>query len=182
MTRSGLEHGREPAFDVPIAIWHMGEDDPKKCTAKKLERFGFARLVERPGLLPRDAILLDPEAGHAVSREDLPLAKAHGIVAVDCTWKKAQEKFPGVPGRFHRRALPYLLAANPTAFGRPFLLSTVEAIAATLVIVGERAHAEAMLGKFGWGQRFLEVNAEPLAEYAKAKDSAAVVEAQRLFV
>lgn len=171
-----------PAFDIPVVIWHLGQDDPKKCTSKKMERFGFARLVEHPRFLPRDGLLLDPEAGHAVSRTDLLLAKAHGIVGVDCTWKKAQDKFPEVPGRFHRRALPYLLAANPTAFGRPFLLSTVEAVAATLIIVGERAHAEHILAKFSWGVRFLEVNAEPLKAYAEAKTSREVVEAQSLFV
>lgn len=163
-------------------IWHMGQDDPKKCTAKKMERFGFAQLVETPRKLPRDAVLLDPTAGQAVSREDAPLVRDHGILAVDCTWKKAQVEFPKVPGRFHRRALPYLLAANPTAFGRPFLLSTVEAVAAALVLVGERPRAEEILSKFGWGVRFLEVNAEPLAAYEQARTSAEVVAAQEMFV
>jgi pre-rRNA-processing protein TSR3 len=160
----------------------MGEDDPKKCTAKKMERFGLAEMATNPRRLPRDALLLDPEAGQAVSRADLPLARAHGLAAVDCTWKRAATAFPGVPGRFHRRALPYLLAANPTAFGRPFQLSTVEAFAAALAILGERAHAERLLAKFGWGLRFLELNAEPLGEYAKAPDSRGVVAAQGLFV
>jgi rRNA small subunit aminocarboxypropyltransferase len=172
----------EPARDVRLVIWHMGEDDPKKCTAKKLARFEMAELVPEARRLPRDALLLDPEAGQAVCRGDGPLADAHGLAAVDCTWKKAAVKFPEVPGRFHRRALPYLLAANPTAFGRPFMLSTVEAFAGALVIMGKRAQAEAMLGKFGWGARFLELNAEPLAEYAKALTSRDVVAAQDLFV
>lgn len=167
---------------IRLVVWHMGQDDPKRCTARKMQRFGFAEVVENPRGLPRDAILLDPEAGHAVSRQDLPLARRHGIAAVDCTWKKAEVQFPEVPGAFHRRALPYLLAANPTAFGKPFKLSTVEAFAATLVILGEREHAERVLAKFGWGVHFLEVNAEPLAEYAKARDSHEVVEAQKLFV
>lgn len=177
-----MENLAGPPLPVRLVIWHLAEDDPKKCTAKKMERFGFAELTESPRRLPRDAILLDPTAGQAVSREDRPLAQAHGIVAVDTTWKKAQNEFPEVPGRFHRRALPYLLAANPTAFGRPFLLSTVEAFAATLVLVGERPAAERVLGKFGWGARFLEVNAEPLAAYEQARTSREVIEAQALFV
>lgn len=167
---------------IRLAVWHLGQDDPKKCTARKLERFGLAEVTPTPRALPRDALLLDPTAGHAVSREDAPLAQAHGVAAVDMTWKKAEVEFPEVPGRFHRRALPYLLAANPTAFGRPFKLSTVEAFAATLILVGERPQAEAMLAKFGWGARFLEVNAEPLAEYEKARNSREVVAAQGLFV
>jgi pre-rRNA-processing protein TSR3 len=168
--------------DIRLVVWHMGQDDPKRCTARKMERFGFAEVTEKAKGLPRDALLLDPEAGHAVSREDLPLARQHGIAAVDCTWKKAEVKFPEVAGRFHRRALPYLLAANPTAFGKPFKLSTVEAFAATLVIIGQREHAERILAKFGWGVHFLELNEEPLAEYARARTSREVVEAQQLFV
>ena len=168
--------------DVPLAIWHMAQDDPKKCTARKMERFGFAEVFAGPRKLPRDAILLDPYAGQAVSREDLAIARAHGIVAVDCTWKKAEVEFPEVPGRYHRRALPFLVAANPTAFGRPFKLSTVEAFAATLILLGLRPQAERILAKFSWGVRFLEVNAEPLEEYAKARTSREVVEAQKLFV
>jgi pre-rRNA-processing protein TSR3 len=160
----------------------MAQDDPKKCTAKKMERFGLAEVVSAARMLPRDAILLDPFAGQAVSRADAPLAATRGIAAVDTTWKKAAEEFPAVEGRYHRRALPYLLAANPTAFGRPFQLSTVEAFAATLIIVGHREQAEELLSKFGWGTRFLEVNAEPLKAYAEARDSKGVVEAQSLFV
>lgn len=168
--------------DIRLVVWHLAQDDPKKCTARKLERFGLAELVDSPRKLPRDALLLDPTAGQAVSRGDLGIAERRGIAAIDCTWKKAELEFPHAEGRFHRRALPYLLAANPTAFGKPFKLSTVEAIAATLVIVGRRAQAERILAKFGWGQRFLEVNAEPLAEYARAPTSREVVEAQKLFV
>jgi pre-rRNA-processing protein TSR3 len=168
--------------DVRLVVWHMAQDDPKKCTARKMERFGLAELVPQARALPRDALLLDPTAGQAPSREDLPLARAHGIAAVDCTWKKAAVAFPEVPGRFHRRALPFLLAANPTAYGRPFQLSTVEACAALLCILGLRGQAERALSKFGWGQRFLELNADPLAAYAQAATSRDVVEAQRLFV
>jgi pre-rRNA-processing protein TSR3 len=160
----------------------MGQDDPKKCTAKKLARFELAELVESARRLPRDAVLLDPTSAQAVSRADLPLAQAHGLAAIDCTWKKAAIQFPEAPGRFHRRALPFLVAANPTAFGRPFLLSTVEAFAAALWIMGCEDQARATLAKFSWGQRFLEVNAEPLAEYAKARSSGEVAAAQALFV
>ncbi|MCA1813252.1 MAG: DUF367 family protein [Halobacteriales archaeon] len=168
--------------DARLIIWHMGQDDPKKCTARKMQRFGLAELVPVPRGLPRDALLLDPTAGHAPSRQDLPLARAHGIAAIDCTWKKAAVEFPEVPGRFHRRALPFLLAANPTAYGRPFQLSTVEAFAATLCILGLRDQAERALAKFGWGARFLELNAEPLAAYAEAASSREVVAAQKLFL
>jgi pre-rRNA-processing protein TSR3 len=38
--------------------------------------------------------------------------------------------------------------------------------------------AEMILSKFSWGHVFLELNREPLAEYASAKDSLEVVKIQ----
>ena len=74
--------------------------------------------------------------------------------------------------------MPFLVAANPVNFGKPFKLSTVEALAAALVILGLPWQAEAILSKFSWGHVFLDLNREPLAEYASAKDSAEVVKIQ----
>jgi len=74
------------------------------------------------------------------------------------------------------------VAANPVNFGRPFKLTSVEAMAATLYILGEKAQARAILEPFRWGLRFLEVNAEPLEEYAQAKDSSEVVAIQALYM
>jgi pre-rRNA-processing protein TSR3 len=63
-------------------------------------------------------------------------------------------------------------------FGKPFRLTTVEAVAAGLVILGERAQAERVVSKVTWGETFLELNAEPLARYADCADSAEVVAVQ----
>lgn len=80
------------------------------------------------------------------------------------------------------RALPYLVAANPVNFGRPMQLTTVEAIAAALVIFGEKKRAEDVLSKFNWGHTFLELNEEPLRRYAACADSTEVVEIQREYL
>jgi len=67
-------------------------------------------------------------------------------------------------------------------FGKPFKLSTVEALAAGLFILGEQNQAELILSKFNWGHVFLELNREPLAEYAAARDSAEVVRIQMAYL
>ena len=48
----------------------------------------------------------------ALSLEDINDAKAHGLLAIDCSWKNAEEVFLIVKKRkmTHARALPYLVA------------------------------------------------------------------------
>jgi pre-rRNA-processing protein TSR3 len=74
------------------------------------------------------------------------------------------------------------VAANPVNFGKPCTLSSVEALAASLYIIGEQERAAEILGCVRWGIRFLEVNKEPLELYAQAKDSTEVVKIQGLFI
>jgi pre-rRNA-processing protein TSR3 len=76
------------------------------------------------------------------------------------------------------RALPYLVAANAVNFGKPFKLSSVEAFAAALYILGEKEQAALILNKFKWGPVFLDLNREPLERYSEAKDSTEVVKIQ----
>jgi len=78
--------------------------------------------------------------------------------------------------------LPYLIAANPVNYGVPTKLSTVEALSAALYIVGFKEKAEQLLSKFKWGPNFIVLNQEFLEGYARAKDSAEVVELQRGFI
>ncbi len=87
--------------------------------------------------------------------------------------------FPALQSRrMVHRALPFLLAANAVNFGRPFKLSTVEAFAAALYILGEKEQAALILNKFKWGPIFLELNREPLERYSKSRDSTEVVRIQ----
>ena len=75
-----------------------------------------------------------------------------------------------------------MIAANPVNFGKPCVLSSVEALAATLYIIGEKDRAAELLSKVSWGIRFLEVNREPLDLYTSAKDSTEVIKIQELYI
>lgn len=165
-----------------LVVYHLAQDDRKKNTARKLARFELAELVERLERVPRGAILLDPFAEKALSREDEKAARERGIVALDCSWRLAEQVFPATRERTVSRALPFLLAANPVNYGKPMTLSTAEALAASCAILGESAQAEALMGKFIWGPGFLTLNANPLRDYAAAATSGEVVAAMREYL
>jgi|APIni6443716594_1056825.scaffolds.fasta_scaffold502872_1 pre-rRNA-processing protein TSR3 len=158
---------------IPLYAYRDNSCDPRKCTVKKLERRGMVKLFKKISQIPKNTLLLDPTAEQALSPADSPV---QSVTALDCSWEVLDTG--AVSGWRLKRALPFLLAANPVNFGRPWKLNSVEAFAATLVILGETAQAEGILGCFGWGPRFLEVNEEPLRLYAAAKDSTEVVEIQ----
>ncbi|NHN46782.1 DUF367 family protein [Halostella sp. JP-L12] len=157
---------------MELHVLYEGDDDPDKCTARKLERFDLADLHRSTGETPY-GVVLNPHAERALSPAD---ADANRLVALDCSWETAGEAMFDLPGE--HRALPFLVAANPVNYGRPFRLTTVEALAAALVILDEREHAERILAKFTWGETFLDLNEEPLARYADCEDSSDVVAVQ----
>src|SRR2546427_9991842 len=130
--------------------------------------------VPRPSALPEGAILLTPEADRALSPADGRPAGRPGLAIVDVSWRRGT--FPTAPQAV-ARALPYLLAANPVNYGKPFVLSSVEAMAAALVIFGRPEEARTILSKFTWGGQFLALNQEPPDLYSPAADSAVGVRA-----
>jgi len=163
---------------VELHIRYAGDDDPEKCTARKLAKFDLATLHRSHSETPY-GVVLNPHAEQALSPADRP-ADGGALVALDCSWESAGEARFSLAG--DHRALPYLVAANPVNFGRPMELTTVEALAAALVIFDEREQAEAILSKFTWGETFLELNAEPLQRYADCADSGEVVAVQQEYL
>ena len=158
---------------VDLHIRYEGDDDPKKCTARKLARLEHAQLHDSAQATPA-GLILDPHAEQALSPADRTLTDR--LVALDCSWETADRERYQLEG--WRRALPFLVAVNPVNYGTAFQLSTVEALAGALVILGERAHAERILEPFSWGETFLTYNEEPLRRYAGATDSGEVVAIQ----
>jgi pre-rRNA-processing protein TSR3 len=157
---------------VELHVRYEGDDDPEKCSARKLARFDLAELHRSTRATP-PGVVLDPFAERALSPAD---ADADRLVALDCSWETAESEAFALDGA--HRSLPFLVAANPVNYGTPFQLNTVEAFAGALAILGERDQAERILSKFRWGHTFLELNAEPLARYADCADSAEVVAVQ----
>jgi len=164
---------------VKIVVYHAGQCDPKKCTALKLKRHGLVRIVRQIRFLPRRAVVLNPFSKIAFSPADKKRIEDFGLNALDFSWEHAEVMLKHVRGT--SRCLPILIAGNPINFGKPSELSTVEALAAALYIAGFAEKAAELLSVFKWGHTFLEINKERLENYAKAKDSKAVVELQNQF-
>ena len=74
--------------------------------------------------------------------------------------------------------LPLLLAANPVNWGKPSKLTTAEALAAILYLIGREEESKRLLSAFHWGEQFLTLNKEPLDAYKKAKSSSELVDLQ----
>ncbi len=160
-----------------ILVLRIPGCDPKKCSALKLARHKRVRLLNSPRQVRGLPIILDPFASQAFSPADLPQAQKAGILVLDCSWNDAVEKFQhrirGEP-----RGLPYLVAANPINYGRVGKLSSAEAAASALYILGFVDEARKILNLFKWGPHFLELNSEPLQDYQKASNSGEVVQKQ----
>lgn len=161
---------------MELHVRYEGDDDPKKCTARKLARFDMATLHESASETPY-GVILNPHAEQALSPADAEFPK---VVALDCSWETAGHAMFEMRGE--HRALPFLVAGNPVNYGKAFRLNTVEAFAGALCILGEREHAEEILSKFRWGHTFLELNDEPLRRYADCVDSTDVVEVQQEYL
>lgn len=160
-----------------ILVYHAGQCDPKKCTGTRLGRMRKAKIVKKMRHIPRGAVVLNPVGEVAFSVADRERVMKAGIVALDCSWKQAEKIFAASRAGA-QRSLPYLLAANPTNTYKPVKLSTAEALAAALYILGMTERAEDVLSVFKWGHSFLTLNREWLDAYAECATSGEVVQVQ----
>lgn len=166
---------------VRLVVYNAKQDDPKKCTACKLRRFGLVREVLQMRFLPKRAVVLNPFAEVAFSPADRERIEKFGLVGLDCSWEHA-EKVLLRHVRGTSRCLPVLVAGNPVNFGKATKLSTVEALAGALYIVGFEEQASEVLSVFKWGHTFLDINRGRLESYRNARNSAEVVELQKQFM
>ena len=137
------------------------QDDPKKCTAAKLVKFGLAKNVKSTSA---KTLVLHPFSNSILLPKDR--RKINAITGIDCSWKLADQtflkNFSGI-----QRKLPPLLAGNPVNYSKLNKLTTVEAISAALYILGEKKQALTLLEKFKWGHTFYDLNRNLLEDYSK---------------
>ena len=147
-------------------VYMLRQDDPFKCTAAKLAKF---RLAEPVRFIRRSSIVLNPFSRLPVMKKDVK--KADSICAIDCSWERADEVLRRQPlaSQGIGRRLPAMLAANPTNYAKLGKLSSAEALAGALYVLGEKKLAADIMDKFKWGHTFLELNSNLLEDYAHAE-------------
>lgn len=163
---------------MKVTVFHANECDKKKCTALKMEKQGKCRIVYKIHQIPRGAVVLNPFAEKAVSMEDRPLVEDKGVVGLDCSWNKVSSSSSFFSLSKYHRSLPFLVAANPVNYGKPCILSTNEAVAATLYITGFKDEARYIMDGFKWGHSFIELNFDLLEGYSSVDTSSEVVKIQ----
>lgn len=154
-------------MSIKIYVLRLNQDDPRKATGSRLIKLGLVEKY-RPVKAP---IVLNPFSRRYLSPQDRLLAKA--IVAVDASWRRISEVRWPVGAQ---RRLPFLVAANPINYGTPEYLSTVEALAAALTILGYIDLSVKLLSPFKWGMEFLRINEDRLISYSNAKSEEEVRE------
>ncbi len=163
---------------IPTLIVDFHTCNPKKCTAKRMIRFRKAKEISVKQIY-HNQIVLTPFSKIALSPADRAKALKYGVVGVDCSWnnidsgKSALTKGTG-------RALPFLIAANPINYGKPTKLSTIEAVAAAIYILGNKEQAKDILSIEKWGEEFIKINKPFLEAYSKVKSSKEVIEQQSI--
>lgn len=178
---SGSEsHDDEPNLTLKLpfrlAMWDVGQCDPKRCTGRKLSRFD---MIETLRLGTRfNGIILSPMGTKCVSPEDKEIIDQYGLAVIDCSWAKLNETpFSKMRGN-NPRLLPFFLAANNVNYGKPCQLSCAEALASALLIAGYTNEARSLLSKFKWGSGFFEINKEVIEAYAECETSQQLIHAQ----
>ena len=127
----------------------------------------------------KTSIVLNPFSAEPVLKKDTEIADS--VCAIDCSWERADEvlKHQRLASHGIGRRLPAMLAANPTSYAKLGKLSSAEALAGALYILGEKALAAEMMEKFKWGHTFLELNSNLLDDYAKAETEEQVVQLEK---
>ena len=160
---------------MKINLLMFYQDDPKKCTAAKLIKFGLAKKITKS---QSKTVLLHPYSKKILLHHEKSLFTS--ITGIDCSWTLAEQVFKkdfvGIS-----RKLPPLLAGNPVNYSKINKLTTVEAIAGAAFILGYESLSKTLLEKFNWGHTFFELNQNLLQDYKDASSEDEVIEIIRAY-
>jgi pre-rRNA-processing protein TSR3 len=173
-TTTTTTNSAKPPFKA--ACWDFNHCDSKRCSGKRLMHFGLMREMAVGQKFP--GVVISPNAKKVVSPADRELLEQHGAAVVECSWVRIKEIPWARIGGKCERLLPYLVAANPVNYGRPWRLNCVEALAACFMICGKEEWAEVVLQHFPYGKPFLEINSQLFARYQRCKDEEEVKKAE----
>ena len=148
----------------------LKQDDPRKCSAVKLVKFGLAKQVKQTTSY---TLVLNPFSKKTLFKSDKKFVRS--ITGIDCSWNLVtttfNKPFPGIS-----RKLPPLLAGNPINYSKLNKLTTVEALAAAVYIMGDSDLTHTLLKKFKWGHTFFALNKNLLQDYSKAQSESEILE------
>lgn len=159
-----------------IFVIEFEQDDPKKCTAKRMIRNGIATPTKKP-----KGIILNPISKRVLSIDDREIIERKGLTVLDSSWNKSDERFFRKYESKLSRRLPFLLAGNPINYAKPFKLSSLEAVSASLIIIGEKELGLQLLSLVKWGLTFYKLN-ENLFELYYKRSEREIVEIESLIL
>lgn len=183
-----------PKLGIKLYIWEFHQNDTKRDSGSKLNRLKLVKHLRIGDSY--SGIVMSSEARVVISAQDRDIVEKHGIAGINCSWNKyvfffvyllAERKIEYIMLTFHfsyvcrlegipfdkmgksrtQRFLPFLVAANPVNYGRPYKMNTAEALAACLYICGFKQEAEIVMAPFGYGIEFLRLNYEALESYSQ---------------
>jgi len=185
MQSSGSTRSRRRSGPLRLWVVLAGEDHPKACTGRRLLHRGRVALATRGSSDGPGPVLLDPYAPTPLSLADRDNAEKFGLLVLDCSWNRlsARGAFPGEDGRTSRRGvrrrLPILVATNPQHYGRVTQLTTAEAFAAALYVLGRESEAKRVLEGFPGADEFWEVNRTRLDRYRDSPGPSGILAAEK---
>ena len=174
------DKNNEVSVNFEVAMWDVGQCDPKRCSGRKLARLGLIKELRLGRRFP--GLCLSPLGTCTISPNDKSIIDVQGISVVDCSWAKIDETPFSRMKSAHPRLLPYLVAANPVNYGKPCKLNCVEALAAAFYITGYKDIAEKYMDKFSWGHSFISLNKDLLDMYSECQNGEDVIKVQDEFL
>ena len=170
LSDTNLNNKDLPSFvPVNLGMWDFGQCDPKKCSGRRLARHHLLTTFRVSQKFK--GIVLTPVGKILISPADKDLIRTVGLAVVDCSWAQlADVPFHTLPNKANRM-LPYLVAANPVNYGKPWRLNCAEALLAGLSICGFEEDVERVCSVISYGHTFLELNKDRLELYKGCKNA-----------